>query len=357
MDVLNSFFQSLAYRFRKENDLSDVTWAMCQASPTFLRLWINFFFNKLDADLVEDIRREVPAGEDKSSRVDFYIKVKGDETPFLIEVKIGDQNHHFGQYDEDYGIPPERLGYITNYPYKEKGYEVKQWRSFHKYLVGQNISSTQEQELIAGYTDYLKNVCNIVMLNELIDIDKMTGLYGLTVVFQELAEVENEHYDSKLYNNSDGICVRWIFYRVRYRDFAQWPDQYPFVGIHYSYPSVRICGGFDKRKGWAKEAVQFISKNTRLFDQIELKYCGRPYLDGDWYFDLSEYALSAFASAKTIDEQKDVLREFIGEILEFPIKLSQLAIRKEQKEFWPLMLHRLDISERQPISLQYCVYP
>ena len=302
---------------------------MCQASPTFLRLWINFFFDKLDADLVEDIQREVPAGEGKSSRVDFYIKVKGDNIPYLIEVKIGDQNHHFGQYDEDYGIPPERLGYITNYPHKEKGYDVKQWRSFHKYLIGKDISTAQEKELISGYAEYLKNVCNIIMLNELIDIEIMTGLYGLTVVFQELADVETEQYDSKLYNNSDGIGVRWIYYRVRYRDFSQWPDQYPFVGILYSYPSVRICGGFDKRKTWAKEAVQFMSSNTKLFDQIELKYCSRPYLDGDWFFDLSDYALEAFNAAKTIDEQKDVLRGFIREILEFPIKLSKLASGKE----------------------------
>ena len=30
---LNLFFNALAGRFYKENDLSDVTWAMCEASP------------------------------------------------------------------------------------------------------------------------------------------------------------------------------------------------------------------------------------------------------------------------------------------------------------------------------------
>ena len=35
MDKTALFFNSLAQRFGKENDLSDITWALCQASPSF----------------------------------------------------------------------------------------------------------------------------------------------------------------------------------------------------------------------------------------------------------------------------------------------------------------------------------
>ena len=44
MDIIKSFFSNLADRRRKENDLSDITWAMCQASPAFQKAWLHFFF-------------------------------------------------------------------------------------------------------------------------------------------------------------------------------------------------------------------------------------------------------------------------------------------------------------------------
>ena len=40
MDKTALFFNSLEHRFGKENDLSDITWAMCQASPSFKEKWI-----------------------------------------------------------------------------------------------------------------------------------------------------------------------------------------------------------------------------------------------------------------------------------------------------------------------------
>lgn len=74
---ISSFFRNLAVRFRKENDLSDITWALCEASPTFKGIWIRFFFgDELNPDDIDWIQREATF-DDKGSRVDFLIKKKG----------------------------------------------------------------------------------------------------------------------------------------------------------------------------------------------------------------------------------------------------------------------------------------
>ncbi len=103
--VINSFFFNLASKFYKENDLSDVTWAMCQASELFLQRFLKFFFNRDFLKTIE-IRREISA-EEEGARVDFYIEYYnelGERELYLIEAKIGDHNQHFGQYDGAYGF-------------------------------------------------------------------------------------------------------------------------------------------------------------------------------------------------------------------------------------------------------------
>lgn len=41
-----------------------------------------------------------------------------------------EESHHFGQYETAYGVPKERLGYITNYRCKKEGYVIKNWEPF-----------------------------------------------------------------------------------------------------------------------------------------------------------------------------------------------------------------------------------
>ena len=179
MEVAVAFFNNLAQRFGKENDLSDITWAMCQASPAFMELWVHFFFPNLDMSTVESVDREIPDDKGEGSRVDFLISIEG-EKPYLIEVKIWDQHHHFRQYEKAYGIGKERLGYITNYPFHQEGYEVKQWNVFYQYLINSSGIPQEESPLIAAYCEYLRNVCGIVMIDGIIDLEKMSSHTNLT---------------------------------------------------------------------------------------------------------------------------------------------------------------------------------
>ena len=122
MTLIKSLFSNLYYRFSKENDLSDITWVMCQTSESFQELFLNFFFPDICFNNIQSFTREFSR---EDSRVDFYIENNGNT--YIIECKINDKNHHFEQYTNAYNIKNECLGYITNYQYSKSGFNIKTW--------------------------------------------------------------------------------------------------------------------------------------------------------------------------------------------------------------------------------------
>ena len=52
------FFRFLSDKFRKENDLSDITWAMCQSCESFRQYFLKFFFPEIQLDEDISIERE-----------------------------------------------------------------------------------------------------------------------------------------------------------------------------------------------------------------------------------------------------------------------------------------------------------
>ena len=327
MNAILSFFANLSSRFGKENDLSDITWAMCQASPFFRAQWIKFFFPELDPEDIESIEREVPDENNLGSRVDFLLTQRNGDSPYLIEVKIWDQNHHFGQYEKSYAVEKNHLGYITNYYCKQEGYEVKQWREYYVFLLNQtkNLNPpVEEAELIYAYCEYLKSVCGMTMITEKIDITKMTSLYDLTVVLREVSEFSTDYFALRNYSTTHRDDLRWLFLEVEYKQCNEWGTQYPFLGILYQHTRPRICAGFDCRKGWARGIVEFMKKNSNKFSLVKSTYCTMPELGGDYYFFMSEYAKKQFEDADSIEEQKKVLKGFIEEAIMFPLRLKSL---------------------------------
>ena len=326
---LNLFFAALAGRFYKENDLSDVTWAMCEASPAFKRLWIRFFFgDALDPDAVVNIDREVPS-DDRGGRVDFYLQTRTGET-FLIEVKIGDRNQHFGTYDEAYSIPPERLGYITNYPLKNTGpYRPRRWSELCYELEKADGIPAGERELIQGYLDYLRRVCGIVMLTEKIDIERISALYGLALLIVELCADKTDRYEVSFYDLRDKLDVRWLYFKVKYVDFPDWPAQYPYIGVRFSGDQPAIEGGFDNRNGWARQACQFLSDSKAVVQGIDRTHCAAPWKRYDWHLDLSPETMSAFRAAPTLADQKQLLQSYIRELVQFPLKVLDFVSKEK----------------------------
>ena len=323
MDIASSFFSSLAQRFGKEVDLCDVTWAICQASQSFQMVWITFFFPELENEIIESIEREVPDGKGEGSRVDFFINVEG-RKPYMIEVKIWDRNHHFGQYEKSYRVGKDHLGYITNYPLRKEGYKIRQWKEFYQLLKSIDFPE-QEKSMIAGYCEYIRNICGITMIEGIIDLEKTTCLYDLTFIFHELAFRQTDHYDSVKCRDFANNCSKYTCLTVRYKNNPEWRTQYPIIGIWYNHNDPRICAGFFKDKSFAKRITDFMKANHHSFPKVERKYCSLPIDKGDYYFKFSDEAKSAFTNAATVEDQKTILREFLDEALMFPVKLWEIV--------------------------------
>ena len=153
--LFGTLFACLAGRQGKENDLSDVTWAACMACPGLQEAFVRFFFPDA-AGGVEAFEREHVQG---GSRPDFYLRMGGEV--YLIEIKLYDPHHHFGQYEQDFGIPASHLGYITNYPLQKEGYTVRTWEELYHHLHRHLPADGEERKVWLAYLAYMKSVCSI----------------------------------------------------------------------------------------------------------------------------------------------------------------------------------------------------
>lgn len=178
MADLNRFFTALSERMYKENNLSDVTYALCEADVKFRQFFLDFFFH--DARLTAgEVTIERETGFKKSGRPDFCIWTR-DGGLYVVEVKIYDGNHHFEQYHDilaenkgngDNGGRSawKRLGYIANYKEAkdvkiENGSKtadeacsrVATWPEF---VDGLERYLGFDDPTIRGYVEYVKRVC------------------------------------------------------------------------------------------------------------------------------------------------------------------------------------------------------
>jgi hypothetical protein len=64
---IKDFFKHFSWKFAKENDLSDITWAMCMASENFRDTFLHFFFPNMIID--KDITIEREKAEEDSRRM------------------------------------------------------------------------------------------------------------------------------------------------------------------------------------------------------------------------------------------------------------------------------------------------
>ena len=171
------FFRELASRMYKENDLSDILYALCESSFQFKQFVLDYFFpeEQLNANQAS-IQREVQYGD--GSRPDFVIRCN--EKTYFVEVKIWDRSHHFDQYArtiQTEGNSAEScLAYITNYTIdpatlsnrdKQVFNHVKQrvstWQQFLDALKKKGEDPVERSwatgEDVQGFIEYCNEVC------------------------------------------------------------------------------------------------------------------------------------------------------------------------------------------------------
>ena len=323
--MTSDFFKYLSERKYKENDLSDITWALCNSSYAFRDMFLKFFFPDISISPELEIMREESRND---SRPDFVIH-NGEEV-FLIENKINDKQQHFGQYDKDFHVLPENFGYIANYhihqPDKTKHYRIKTWEEFYRVLAGFQTDNTEENKLVKGYRDYLKHICNIIDFTKPMNIEGIYSLYELMELLSKLCNRETEHYSISIYNSDRTFENRYadhyshgINFEVKFKGvkILAWG----WIGIFFYNEMPDICIGFRNEKNWAKNICDIV-KNVK----DDGKHFSAPYEeDGAYWFDFidGKETYEEYFNKLSLDKQADLLREYFDEVLELVYRLRK----------------------------------
>lgn len=309
--MVKKFFEQLSGYYNNENDLSNIVVALCNTNYEFKEKFISFFFPNIDIRNIESILREVPDKNNFGSRVDIYITLNDDKKPYIIEVKISDKNHHFGQYEEAYQIDKDRFGYITNYNCvegKELGYDVRTWEDFYDYL-NQNKS---EDELINAFALYLKNVCGIIKYTKPMNISGLDSIPCFVNTVKKIISKERNWVKTSFYREyayKDGIHEGFNINYPNKRDSG-----FALYGLwFYEKPVISIC---INSRPWLSERIINDKENTILNTNISKK----PYKEHFWekddvWFEMSDEKMHDFIKTDSYEKQQIILEEFFEEVV------------------------------------------
>ena len=312
--MIESFLNILASRKRSENDLSDITWALCLSSHSFQTLFLNFFFPDSEFLNITRFEREKSEGD---SRPDFLIE--NDGIIYLIECKIYDTNHHFEQYTSTFNIPNERLGYITNYKMTQNGFIVKTWEDLYDYVTNNLPESENEKALWTGYLKYLKSVCGIIKITKKMDLKGMYSLYSFTELLKKLVNRAETEFELRYYSNKNiqgGNGISGCYFEIKYsKDLIN--TTWAWIGIYYERENPLICLGFEDKQGWGKPVYELL--DSRL-DKIERdEFCTKPYReDGAIWFELTDEKHKEFDKISLV-EQIQLIKEFMDRVIMKPL--------------------------------------
>jgi hypothetical protein len=277
----------------KENDLSDLTYALCEGNIAFKQFFIDFFFGQgtIDASSAKIIREKFFDG----SRPDFWIQVNG--VNYIVEVKIWDGSHHFKQYLPFIDNNPNRLGYIAAYnvvadadgsPVNRSIYPgLRTWKE----LILALSSEVKEEGLgigdaaIIGYMKYVRSVCGIgeeYADITIIDAKPMKILSDITsCVINAVEWCKNKgvcEFYGKSPTNSDYTWRKGIFFQFEHDGVMA----YGFIGLYFgkAKESPFIVIEFDNAPGWGEcvckslnvkdEKLQFFPDETIATDSVLL---------------------------------------------------------------------------------------
>ncbi len=305
---LSDFFVTLATRAWKENDLSDVTFAMCEADPVFRQFFLDFFFP--NAKLVGD---EVSISREHSTpngRPDFWIETL-DGVSYIVEVKIWDGNHHFEQY---YNILKDwsRLAYIANYSlenltvnYGEKSLAVSKlgcrlatWKEF---ILRLEQYSCLNDSFIEAYLKYLKAVCpydDFVIPNDwkvstadFVSVANHIGIFERAINQDELKSLGVRLYTrSPRHFETKRKIGRFFEMELRGGDASL--VAWGWIGIRYIRQGAYLCVEFEDRGGW-----------------------GKPVCDKYRNADHIRNGMLRFYAKEDISGKEDAIKDFFREVL------------------------------------------
>ena len=282
---------------------------MCQTSESFQELFLNFFFPDICFNNIQSFTREFSR---EDSRVDFYIENNGNT--YIIECKINDKNHHFEQYTNAYNIKNECLGYITNYQYSKSGFNIKTWEELYDYIIENLPQEVEEKRIYEGYLEYLRQVCGIIKIKKKMELNGIYSLYSFNVILKSVINRNTANFKLSYYNSD----FKESYYGYKFKvESINKKNIWLNVGLWFSYEKPVITIGALNKEGWGKPLYdKIINENNYPF-----KYAAKRYKEESfYYFEGSNEFYFDFENACNIEEQKNILCEFVDEVINYYIQ-------------------------------------
>jgi hypothetical protein len=305
MEILNRFFENLAYKFGKEPKLSDITWALLSTSQYFQVNFLEYCFGK-KISVVGDIEREYYRN---GSIPDFYFTdINGGE--YIIENKIFNHGDHFEQYKKEF--PNATRAFIANYKEPEHdGWFIKTWKEFIIYfdnaINDKKIDiGKEEHDLINAYIVYLKSVTYFWEAKTM-NFENLSSLSSFYGIISEIIE----EFGFQNYNVASAINS---MYYGQYFYFANKNKQnvYLWIGLYIpEYSGVYIKFQNFKDENWLPKTEWKKIENLttgKYFDETSIE-------DGNYYIHLKDEYYEKLCDNVDVNIQKDIIRKFLEEII------------------------------------------
>ena len=303
---ITKLFEAISKRLYRENDLSDITYALCISNEDFKKFFLDYCFD--ESLNITYIERECSRN---CSRPDFFAQdLQCNE--YLIEVKINDRNQHFYQYKKDF--PKAKYAFISNYNLNENElnkddkavlpeWKTKTWKNFYDAL---NKSKLKDDAIVCGYLKYLKNITEIKEFVKM-DISKVKGLHNFCNNICKVAE-------------DKGFVVYTYpkaFTEYYYGYFFTKENLYLWFGLCLSDGNVWI--GLKNDKSWITNSIkEKLNKEFNNFPETDL-YETTTQDEGNlgyYWFKLKEDNHKILCDeSKSPEEQQKVLDDFFVNVL------------------------------------------
>ena len=243
-------FRHLARRLRRENDLSDVTWAVVQTVPALGRDICRFFGVAVAPEYPLNVHREYPIGSGYHVDVAFVTR----DRILLLENKLWDQQYHLEEYAETTRTQEEAsLALISNHRLASSALElasqhrwqVKYWEDLLDFLCKQNY--VEYQPLVEGYLAYVKGVCDLATIG-LIRLEDSTlhSLRDLNILIKRVIESSGDAVGCKLYtSNPRGYGPSWSGWNYSLEKTHFGKPAWPLFGVDFTEAAC-ICITLDE---------------------------------------------------------------------------------------------------------------
>ena len=309
---LNRFFQALWERGGNENDLSDITYAMCLSSRAFSKSFLQYVFH--DDSIKGDGVWSREYAEVVGSRPDFLYTEAGKN--YLIENKIYDRNTHNEQYLE--AFPHFERGFIANYQPEES--EVSEYHGHHT-TWGKLLSSLEKEllqtwegielELLEGYCSYLRSFADIREVSKMDFSNSLNSIYSYFLMADEVAK---------------GLSInRW-----KNNDYLDWSNGQWLGKWYVSYevkPPISYFFCLDMKSEQTKISVWVLdpSKNDKqTADALKALDNELFIVPGNYHkvwgveFDMKEEIFKEYFQnpEKCVEEQKEIFSQFFSSVRE-----------------------------------------